>query len=299
MENEKRKKQVILNSRIMSSAHINFLFGAGVNGNAIKKMNDMKETVALLEKYLKRKMANFEDDLSLLTENNKDKVLHKFKKELTTSIKSLDLSHPDIKAIGQMFASINNLINKSENRTKTMKQVNIYTTNYDDVLEKVINKNGYLCNVISSSNYDNNDKFFELIGFDYGKEIYVPTYLISKIHGDIDNPILPCKNKYDETLQKKRFEILFRMKSQLSRKNSILFVIGYSGHDEHINSLVNDAINFGLTVYWFKYNNEESIPDVFVDSVEIIEQLDNVNKINPTLICERMVNNLWEKQLDE
>ncbi len=299
MENEKLNNLVKLNSRIMSSSHINFFFGAGVNGMAIKQMKDLTETVATLEKYLQRPIGNFEDDLDTLTDSKKNSVLNRFKKELSDSIKSLELTHPDIQDISQMFVSINNLINKSENRTKTMKQVNIYTTNYDDVIEKVINQQGYLCNVISSSNYENNDKFFELIGFDYGKEIYVPTYLVSKIHGDLDNPILPSKNKYDETLQRKRFEILFRMKSQLSRKNSILFIIGYAGHDNHLNSLINDAISSGLTVYWFKYNNTDDIPEVFMENVEIIEQQDNDNKVNPTLICERMVKNLWEKQSEE
>ena len=43
------------------------------------------------------------------------------------------------------------------------------------------------------------------------------------------------------------------MKEKLSRENSVLIVIGYSGNDEHINKILKDCISSGLTIYWFKF----------------------------------------------
>jgi hypothetical protein len=286
-------------SRILSSSHLNFFFGAGVNGNAIKQMKDLNKTIEVLSKKIGRNVVHFENDLSELNDGDKEEVLIVFKEELGLDIENADLQHQDIIDIVKMFGSINRLLLDSENRTKTMKQVNIYTTNYDYVIENVLNNAGYLCNVISSSNLDSNDKFFEMIGYDYSKDVFVPTYLVNKIHGDLENPVLPSKNKYDETLQRKRFEILFRMKSQLSRKNSLLLVIGYSGNDQHLNMLINDAIGFGLTVYWFKYDNNQELPVILKDKINVIEQDNNDQKKNPTLKCNEMVSSLWENLLAE
>ncbi|MBU1020187.1 MAG: SIR2 family protein [Firmicutes bacterium] len=296
---EYKNNEVKFDSRVLSSSHLNFFFGAGVNGRAIKQMKDLKKTVKLLEEKQEREMISFENDLLDLPDESKDIVLECFLNEIKEDITNFSINHEDIKDQSQMFASINKLLMQSENRTRTMKQVNIYTTNYDHVVETVLNSNGLLCNVISSSNIESNDKFFDLIGYDYSKEVFIPTYLVSKIHGDLDNPILPSKNKFDETLMRKRFEILFKMKSQLSRRNSLLFVIGYSGNDEHLNQLINDSIGFGLTVYWFKYDNNEKVPKLLSNKVIIVQQQDNDNKKNPTAKLSEMVNELWASQLEE
>ena len=48
MENDmKRNEKYQFNSRLISSAHLNFFFGAGVNGRAICQMKDLKETVMI------------------------------------------------------------------------------------------------------------------------------------------------------------------------------------------------------------------------------------------------------------
>ncbi len=292
-------KEVKFDSRILSSSHLNFFFGAGVNGKSVKQMKDLTETNTLFKQKLGEEVKHFESDLMRLDETTREEVLSKFQEELGEDIKDVDYKHQDIQDQLTMFNTFNQLLLASENRTKTMKQVNIYTTNYDPVVENVLNKAGYLCNIISSSNLESNDKFFDMIGYDYSKDIFVPTYLVSKIHGDLKNPILPSKNKYNETLQRKRFEILFRMKSKLSRKNSLLFIIGYSGNDEHLNQLILDAVSFGLTVYWFKFDNEHCTPEILKGKISVIEQEDNNNKKNPTLICSEMVSNLWENQLEE
>ncbi|MFH5880868.1 SIR2 family protein [Liberiplasma polymorphum] len=267
-----------------------------MNGKAVKQMGGLVRTNEKMKKHLGKAVKNFENDLLCLTKHKKDLVLKEFTKELGKSIENVDWNHKDILDISVMFGTINQLVMSSENRTRTMKQVNIYTTNYDDVIEKILIKSGNLCNVVSSSNIDSNDKFFDMIGYDYAKETFLPTYLVSKIHGDLLNPILPSKNKYDETLQKKRFEILFRMKSQLSRENSVLFIIGYSGNDEHLNSIISDAIGYGLTAYWFKFDNDDKVPEKLDGKVHIIEQPDNSNKVNSTFICSERIRELWDNQ---
>ena len=42
------------------------------------------------------------------------------------------------------------------------------------------------------------------------------------------------------------------MKEKLSRENSVLIVIGYSGNDEHINKILKDCeFKFGARLRWF------------------------------------------------
>ena len=86
------------------------------------------------------------------------------------------------------------------------------------------------------------------------------------------------------------------MKEKLSRENSILIVIGYSGNDEHINKILKDCISSGLTIYWFKFKKEDYIPEDMTNKVLIIE---NEEGLDTTLKCSNMVNELWAKSLEE
>ncbi len=296
---EEEKKLPKFDSKVLASSHINFLFGAGVNGNAFPQLSGFSETVKILEKELGRSMRNFEHDLEELSKAKTERVFKSFVKEFKDAHKKLDLEHDAIQDISRMFQCINRLLLESENRTITTKQVNIYTLNYDEIVETVLKGIGLLTNVVSSSNIDNHDKFFDLVGFNYSRNRYVPTYLVSKIHGDITNPILPGRSKYDETLEAKRFEILFKMKSQLSRLNSILIVVGYSGRDNHVNRLIKDCITSGLTIYWFRYDISEVIPNEMIDKVIVIDQIDQNNKNNSTKMCSEMMEGIWEELLVE
>jgi len=287
-------------SKILSSSHINFMLGAGVNGRAVPQMKDLAKTRELVKKILDRDVVNFENDLNEITSQiKKNQVMKIFINELKEGIDKIDINSEDIKDIENLLQSVNNLVIQTENRNITMKQVNIYTTNYDSIVEDCLDRTGLLYNVISSSNYSNHDKFFEMIGYDYRKKKHVPTYLVSKIHGDLSDPILPNVNKYDDTLQSKRFEILFNMRAQLSRPNSVLFIIGYSGGDKHINSLIRDCLSFGLTVYWFKYDNDDTITEDLEQRVIIVNQSNNNEKRNTTINCKEVIEGLWRDQLEE
>ena len=164
---KEKLEEIKFDSRILSSSHLNFFFGAGVNGRSVKQMKGLTETNALFEEKLGEKVKHFESDLLKLGEDQREEVLIKFQEELGEDIKNVDYKHKDIQDQLVLFNTFNRLLLASENRTKTMRQVNIYTTNYDPVVENVLNKAGYLCNVISSSNLESNDKFFDMIGYDY------------------------------------------------------------------------------------------------------------------------------------
>lgn len=284
-------------SKILSSSHINFLFGAGVNGTAFPQINKFCKATNLLQNLLGESFNNFEEAIDKLkSEEDKNKVLDLFKEEFNDFTSAINYNNQSIKNIELLFSNINRLVEESENRTKTTKQVNIYTLNYDMIVETVLEKLGYLCNSISSSNIKNHDKFFYMVGYNFLFNKFVPTYLVSKLHGDINNPILPGINKYDSMMMANRFEILFKMKEKLSRDNSVLIVIGYSGNDEHINKILKDCISSGLTIYWFKFKKEDYIPEDMINKVLIIE---NEEGLDTTLKCSNMVNELWVKSLEE
>lgn len=284
---------------ILSSSNINFLFGAGVNGKAFPQFSSFNETNVLIEKYSGKKVNNFEEDLNKLPEAKQKIVKNKFISELKKYHDQIDFEHQDIKDIEKLMLAINKLIIESENRILSSKQINIYTLNYDVIVEKTLNKIGVLNNMVSSSNVNTHDKFFNIVGYDYDLKRYIPTFLVSKIHGDLSLPVLPGRDKYDEVLLSNEFELLFKMKSQLSRMNSILFVIGYSGYDEHINRLLKDCVNSGLTIYWFKYSENDYVPPSISSKIIIIEQEDKNNKINMSLMCARMIERLWATKLEE
>lgn len=196
-----------------------------------------------------------------------------------------------------MFSSINQIIENSENRTNSMKQVNVYTLNYDSIVETAIEEMGLITNHLSSTNIETFDSLFNIVAYDYALKKFIPTYLISQLHGDLKNPILPGVNKYDDILQAKKFELLFKMKEHLSRRCSVLFVIGYSGHDKHINNILKDCIKAGLTIYWINFESNSDIPsDLTNEDVFVIEG-DGTN--DSTAVLNRRLKESWEQLSEE
>lgn len=251
--------------KILSSSHINFLFGSGVNGKAFPQFNGFDKTLNMLKKF-GCKNSNLEEAINELEdESKKSKILSAFTDELKEKNRDVHYDSPSIQNIKSLFQILNYVIEDSENRTNSMKQINVYTLNYDQIIETSLNQMGFLVNKISSSNLDQFEKLFNVVAYDYSIKKYLPTYLVSKIHGDLDNPVLPGVNKYDDVLQAKRFELLFKMKEHLSRPCSLLFVIGYSGHDKHINNILNDCLKTGLTLYWVMFSENDVLPDNLIN----------------------------------
>lgn len=101
------------------------------------------------------------------------------------------------------------LVNESQNRNSSMKQINIFTLNYDQIVEKTLSGLGYFFSEISASNTTTRAMLLDVIGYNFNVKKYVPTFMVSKLHSDIDNPIIPGKSKYQEMLNEDYFEIAF------------------------------------------------------------------------------------------
>lgn len=283
--------------RILASSHINFLFGSGVNGTAFPQFNGFVDTLGKMTEFGCKKM-NFEEALNeLQIESQKEEIHKSFIDEFKDKEKNIDYDSDSIKNIKSLFKTVNNVIANSENRTNSMKQVNIYTLNYDAIVENSLNQIGLLANKISSSNLDHFEKLFNVVAYDYSIKKFLPTYLVSKIHGDLVDPILPGINKYDDVLQAKRFELLFKMKEHLSRPCSVLFVIGYSGHDNHINSILVDCLRTGLTLYWIMFSENDTLPKCLED--ESIFFLKGDGKTDSTALLKERICQSWAQLLEE
>lgn len=269
---------------IIASSHINFLFGAGVNGKAFPQLEGFEKTIFELKKRIDDKYCGFEDSINLLDQDGQQYVYNVFKEEFKSF--SVDYENRSLVHLGQMLSEIYNIVESTENRQRDMKQINIYTLNYDCIVEEILSYSGYLNNVISASNLGTNIKFLDIVGYDYAVRKFIPSFMISKLHGDIENPIFPGKNKFEASLQADYFEINYRMKQQLCKYNSILIVIGYSCNDEHINKILYDCIKHGLVIYWFKFSETDKVlQNVPENQLIVFEQNDYKNPIDTTYIC--------------
>ncbi len=287
---------------ILSSSHINFLFGAGVNGSALPQLGSFETTLNKIKELGGDISGGLEEGIDTIEDEDKREdikqtFIEEFKKyhEDSTSDDRWE-KNSSIKNIENLFRLTYSLVHETQNRNPSMKQINVYTLNYDIVIEKTLTKLGYLFNEISASNTAIKAALLDVIGYDYKIKKYIPTYMISKLHGDIDKPIIPGKEKYKDILNENYFEIVFNMKEQLCRENSILIVIGYSGRDNHINKILQDCINAGLIIYWFKYQCDDYVPLDKSGQLHIREQDDYNNKVDTTLLCYKDMERAWDEK---
>lgn len=287
---------------ILSSSHINFLFGAGVNGSALPQLGSFETTLNKIKELGGDISGGLEEGIDTIEDEDKREdikqtFIEEFKKyhEDSTSDDRWE-KNSSIKNIEKLFRLTYSLVHETQNRNPSMKQINVYTLNYDIVIEKTLTKLGYLFNEISASNTAIKAALLDVIGYDYKIKKYIPTYMISKLHGDIDKPIIPGKEKYKYILNENYFEIVFNMKEQLCRENSILIVIGYSGRDNHINKILQDCINAGLIIYWFKYQCDDYVPLDKSGQLHIREQDDYNNKVDTTLLCYKDMERAWDEK---
>lgn len=287
--NEHSKR--VFNRNVISSTHINLFFGAGVNGKAFPQLDKFKVTLSKIEELGGDITKGLENGIdTIVAEDKRIQIKKVFIKEFKSfynnvlengSLKDLD----SLKNLENLLRKIYSVVHESQNRYPSMKQINIYTLNYDDIVERILSGLGYFYNAISASNIEAKAALMDVIGYDYKTKKYIPSFMVSKLHGDIDKPIIPGKEKYQDMLNEDYFEIAFNMKEQLCKPYSILIVIGYSGRDQHINKILLDCLNTGLTIYWFKYGEEDFIP--FSDCPQIIirEQDDYNTLVDTTKIC--------------
>lgn len=288
---------------VLSSSHINFLFGAGVNGKAFPQLKSFTDTLSKIEEL----GGNIENGLesgidSLNSSEHKKIVKDVFIKEfMEADAKMNEKFGKDMSLVNleKMLRKTYLLVNESQNRNPSMKQINIFTLNYDQIVEKTLSSLGYFFSEISASNTTTRAMLLDVIGYNFNVKKYVPTFMVSKLHGDIDNPIIPGKSKYQEMLNEDYFEIAFNMKEKLCRQNSMLIVIGYSGRDEHINKILKDCLNAGLTIYWYKFAQMDIVPFEENNQIIVRQQEDYSNPQDTTANCYRDMEQVWEKKLEE
>lgn len=292
----------VLEKNVLSSTHISFLFGAGVNGSALPQLKDFTDTLLEVKNLggdISEGLEHGIDDIETDEEREqiKEVFIREFKKYHKEAVKASSLkSNKSIKNIRSLIKKTYLLVNESQNRNPSMKQINIYTLNYDRLIETIISKLGYMYNTISASDNGTKAGLMDVIGFNYKVRKYIPTFMVSKLHGDINKPIIPGKSKYVDILSEDYFEVAFNMKEQLCRPNSILIVIGYSGKDNHINKILEDCLNAGLTIYWYKYSEDDEIPFENNTNVIIRDQDDYDDKQDTTLVCYRDMEKAWAEK---
>lgn len=295
---------IVFKKEIISSTHINFLFGAGVNGKALPQLKDFKETLTRIQ--------NLGGDISLGLESGIDSLENNTAREQVKEVFKTEFKrfHEEALASWDRNSSINNvlsllrkvhsIVNETQNRNPDMKQINIFSLNYDEIVENALRKLGYFYNSISASETATKASLMDVIGYDYKVGKYIPSFMVSKIHGDIRKPIVPGKEKYIDMLNADYFEIVFNMKEQLCKPNSILIVIGYSGRDDHINKIIQDCLNAGLTIFWFKFSDTDNPPFSSIESqIKVKEQEDYKKPVDTTKLCYEDLEKAWEEKSEE
>lgn len=285
-----------ISKEVISSSSINFFFGAGVNGKAFKMAKDFKKTLDFFKNCLQYEV-ELEDGFTQVFGddylNAKKKFIEEIKEADDDYLKDDSKECCDSKNnINEMLKSVHKIVDKTENRCARMKQINIFTLNYDNVIEDRLNELGFFYNFVSNSNYAKKRNVYDVIGYDIEKQKNIPTYLVSHLHGLMDNPIVPGNEKYASSINSENFEIVYNMKRILMRPNSVLFVIGYSGGDKHFNDIILDAIENGLTVYWLSFNGDvKDIVEKFGDKI-FINRGDGV--LDSTKILSNILEDVWK-----
>ncbi len=203
-----------------------------------------------------------------------------------------------------LLLTVAHLVDLVESRHPLTKKVNIFTLNYDRIVEESLEDGGLFYH--STSPYRNsNTSITDVIGYDVSRRAFIPTFSILKRHGSVDpnhllnkqHIILPVKQtKIQDALSMEFFRGLFEMKMELTEPNAILFVIGYSGADTHVNSIIKESVNAGLSVYWLAYSEAPDIDGLDLQSIGVLKP--NEDKGKPDRIdCTEYLNRLLSKVL--
>ena len=182
---------------------------------------------------------------------------------------------PTAKKISQLETH-KTLIRKLLTRPPNLKRVNIFTLNYDTLIEQAADASGV---VLLDGFVGTQRRTFRPESYDH--DLYFPgdttegrvhrsdrVLRLYKLHGSItwtaerpsmDNPygvrfaqlpsevdrpllIYPTPSKYGETLGHPYSELFRRFAGTLVRPQSVLIVIGYGFGDEHVNAIIRQAL---------------------------------------------------------
>lgn len=251
--------------KVLGSCSVNFLFGAGVNGKAFPYFSQFKKTIsAMNEKGLDGN--NIETALACCSDDQiRQAVLDTFVTEYN-DYRDYHLDDESILNLRRMLTAFSSIVEKAENRHPETKRLNVFTLNYDRIVEEILEDSGLFSYVLTQDKSKGRLPF-DIVGYNTATHAFVPTFCVYKLHGSVDanrylsskNIVFPGQDKLGSILSH-FYETLFAMKGELLKRNTVLFVIGYSWSDVHVNGIINDAIASGLTVYWLKYKREDKLP---------------------------------------
>lgn len=251
--------------KVLGSCSVNFLFGAGVNGKAFPYFAQFEKTIsAMNERGLDG--SNIETALANCAGDQiRQAVLDTFVDEYN-DYRDYRLDNESLLNLRRMLTAFSSIVEKAENRHPETKRLNVFTLNYDRIVEEILEDSGLFCYILTQGKSKGHLPF-DIVGYNTTTHAFVPTFCVYKLHGSVDanrnlssgNIVFPGQDKLGSILSN-FYETLFTMKGELLKRNTVLFVIGYSWSDDHVNGIINDAIASGLTVYWLQYRPEDTLP---------------------------------------
>lgn len=282
---------VSLLQKVLGSCNINFLFGAGVNGGpkgAIPSFNDFYDTIAEMKNLGLPTKEGIEQALQgCADEVKRQQVLEKFVEEFNSN-QNYQLDHPSLVNLNMLLKAAHKAVSIAENRHPESKRINVFTLNYDRIVEDLLEADGFFNYALKKES----KSFlpFDVVGYDTAKRTFIPTFAVYKLHGSVDSSrvlqtediVFPGQDKLGSVISN-FYETLFAMKGELLRKNAALFVLGYSWSDEHVNDIISSAIDNGLTVVFPKYSENDELPPELEGRVEVISPADPKSDTTATL----------------
>lgn len=273
--------------KVLGSCSVNFLFGAGVNGKAFPYFAQFKETIgAMNEKGLGG--SNIETALANCADGQiRQEVLAAFVDEYN-SHNDYRLCDESLLNLRRMLVGFSSVVGRAENRHPETRRLNVFTLNYDRIVEEILEDSGLFSYTLTQDKAKGRLPF-DIVGYNTSTHAFVPTFCVYKLHGSVDtnrtlsanNIVFPEQDKLGSVLSH-FYETLFAMKGELLKRNSALFVIGYSWADDHVNGIISDAIAGGLTVYWLQYRREDKLPEKFAGNVIVVPPTNSANPVDTT-----------------
>lgn len=273
--------------KVLGSCSINFLFGAGVNGEAFPYFAQFVETIGVMhEKGLSGN--NIESALAQCSDDQiRQAILDAFVAEYNNHC-DYRLENESLQNLRRMLVAFSSIVDKAENRHPETKRLNVFTLNYDRIVEEILEDSGLFSYTLTQDRSKGHLPF-EIVGYNTSTHAFVPTFCVYKLHGSVDvdrtlfadNIVFPGQDKLGSVLSH-FYETLFAMKGELLKRNSALFVIGYSWADDHVNGIISDAIAGGLTVYWLQYRITDELPKAFDGRVIIVQPVGGESPVDTT-----------------
>ena len=310
-------------SRCYDVSNLSFLIGTGISkafgGSTMhdiaKKLNDElsgkkeaseKPLKDWIEKFLAASTTNTEEFLERLYLKKKYNEMCAIKDGTIDTIINLTKSKifdscnfiPSEEKLPLLFAFLNSIVN----RKAGLSRANVFTLNYDLLLEKCADQLGILLN----DGFDGAvERWLNTAQFDL--DYYYPSGIVGdkpvrcervlnffKLHGSINwaknaNRIIkancdyknmliyPSAAKYDETLFDPFSDIFRRFSVSIKRSNGALIVIGYSFYDKHVNQIILQALEQPMFRLIVIDPNKTNIVKNFPESSRFLVRIKTIN----------------------